>query len=232
MKIFFYNKNSYLNNLNPLSKVITMIPVLIFLCMVNDVWIPFSFILFTIILVIFFGKVPIKDFIKIIAPISIFSFSILILFIFASRSELTLGSPIIFSIGPFNIYKASLYAGIVIAARISSLLLLTLPFGLTTEPSDFIRSIIQNLNVPYKFSYGIIVAFRFLLIIDTEFQIVKSAYNVMGVSEGNSIKSYFSKLKRYSIPLIVNAIRIGERTALSMDSRCFGAFENVVILKK
>jgi energy-coupling factor transport system permease protein len=132
---------------------------------------------------------------------------------------------VLFSIGPFNIYQISLYAGSAIALRIYALLILALPFSLTTEPSNFIRSIIQNLNLPYKFSYGVMVAFRFLPMMETEFNVVRSAHKVMGIADESGVRSYFEKTKRYSVPLLVNAIRIGERTALSMDGRAFGAFE-------
>ena len=76
------------------------------------------------------------------------------------------------------------------------------------------------------------VAFRFIPMIETEFNVVRSAHKVMGFSDEKGIFSYFNKLKRYSVPLIVNSIRIGSRTALSMDSRAFGAFEERTFFKK
>ena len=75
------------------------------------------------------------------------------------------------------------------------------------------------------------VAFRFIPMIETEFNVVRSAHKVMGFSDDKGIFSYFNKIKRYSIPLIVNSIRLGGRTALSMDSRAFGAFENRTYFK-
>jgi energy-coupling factor transport system permease protein len=225
MKFFYYDEESFLNKLNPLSKVIAPIPIFILLCMINDVWTPLAFIFLTAFIVVVLGKIPVTKFLKISAPILVFSVSILILFLFATRSELTAGSPVLFSIGPFNIYQISLYAGSAIALRIYALLILALPFSLTTEPSNFIRSIIQNLNLPYKFSYGVMVAFRFLPMMETEFNVVRSAHKVMGIADESGVRSYFEKTKRYSVPLLVNAIRIGERTALSMDGRAFGAFE-------
>lgn len=76
------------------------------------------------------------------------------------------------------------------------------------------------------------VAFRFIPMIETEFNVVRSAHKVMGFSDEKGIFSYFNKLKRYSVPLIVNSIRIGSRAALSMDSRAFGAFEERTFFKK
>lgn len=76
------------------------------------------------------------------------------------------------------------------------------------------------------------VAFRFVPMMETEFNVVKSAHKVMGISDEGGIQSYFEKTKRYSIPLLVNAIRIGERTALSMDGRAFGAFKERTFFDK
>lgn|GEM_PF-1746934 len=232
MKIFFYDNASFLNKLNPLSKIISFFPFLFLICLINEIWIPLAFIVFTALIILTLGKIPIIRFLKISAPISIFSLSIFILFLLAARSDLTAGSPILFSIGSFNIYWTSVYLGLIYAVRIYSLLILALPFSLTTEPSNFIRSLIQNLNIPYKFSYGVMVAFRFIPMIETEFNVVRSAHKVMGFSDEKGIFSYFNKLKRYSVPLIVNSIRIGSRAALSMDSRAFGAFEERTFFKK
>jgi len=200
--------------------------------MVNNIFMPIAFIFLAVFIIIALGKIPFTKFIKISVPILIFSFSILILFLFAARKELVIGSSILFSVGPLNIYQASLYAGLVIALRIYALLILTLPFSLTTEPSDFIRSTIQNLKLPYKFSYGVMVAFRFLPLMETEFNVVRSAHKVMGISDKKGFSSYFEKTKRYGVPLLVNAIRIGERTALSMDGRAFGAFKERTFFRK
>lgn len=232
MKIFFYNNDSFLNRLNPLSKIITFFPFLVLLCLVNNIWIPLIFIIFTVLIILILGNIPFMSFLKISAPILIFSISIFVLFLFVTRNDLTEGSKVLFSIYSFNIYENSAYLGLIYALRIYSLLILALPFGLSTEPSNFIRSLIQNVKIPYRFSYGVIVAFRFLPMMETEFNVVKSAHNVMGFSEDNGVFSYFDKIKRYSVPLIVNAIRIGNRTALSMDSRAFGAFPTRTFFKK
>ena len=58
------------------------------------------------------------------------------------------------------------------------------------------------------------------------------SHGQVGFSDEKGIFSYFNKLKRYSVPLIVNSIRIGSRAALSMDSRAFGAFEERTFFKK
>lgn len=70
-----------------------------------------------------------------------------------------------------------------------------MPFSLTTEPSTFIRSLIQNLNIPYKFSYGVMVAFRFIPMIETEFNVVRSAHKVMGFSDDKGIFLILIRLK-------------------------------------
>lgn len=232
MKFLYYDNNSFLNRLNPLSKIAAPIPIFILLCIINGVWTPVAFIVLNVFIILVLGKVPLNKFLKISIPILLFAFSIFLLFLFVTRKELTMGSPVLFTVGSFNVYQTSVYAGTAIGLRIYALLILALPFTLTTEPSKFIGSLIQNLKLPYRFSYSVLVAFRFLPIMETEFNVVRSAHKVMGISEKKGIRSYYEKTKRYSIPLIVNAIRIGERTALSMDGRAFGAFKERTFFRK
>ncbi|BDZ71311.1 hypothetical protein GCM10025861_18280 [Methanobacterium petrolearium] len=84
-------------------------------------------------------------------------------------------------------------AGVAIALRIYALLLFSFPFVLTTEPSNFIRSLIQNLKIPYRFSYGVLVAFRFVPMMETEFNVIRSAHKVMGISEKKEFKVILKK---------------------------------------
>lgn len=231
MKLFYYTNGSFLANLNPLSKLLTPMPVFILLAVINDIWTPLFFIFLTTIILLFLGKIPIKNYLKMAIPILLFSFSILILFLFAAKKEVITGSPILFSIGSFNVYQESLSVGLIIALRLFALMIIWMPFSLTTEPSDLIRSLTQNLKMPYRFCYAVMTGFRFIPMMENEFQTIRSAHKVMGISEKSGILSNFKKTKRYSIPILVNAIRIGERTALSMDGRAFGAFEERTFYK-
>ncbi|MBP1946231.1 energy-coupling factor transporter transmembrane component T family protein [Methanobacterium petrolearium] len=232
MKFIYHDNDSFLNRLNPLSTVFAALPFFTLLCFINSIWPPIAFIVLNVFIIFALGKVPLTTFFKLSIPVIILSLSLFVFYLLGARPELTAGSPVLFTIGALNIYQASFMAGVAIALRIYALLLFSFPFVLTTEPSNFIRSLIQNLKIPYRFSYGVLVAFRFVPMMETEFNVIRSAHKVMGISEKKGIQSYFEKIKRYSIPIIVNAIRIGERTALSMDGRAFGAFDERTYFRK
>ena len=154
MKIFFYDNDSFLNRLNPLSKVVTSLPFIFLICLINEIWIPLAFIVFTAFIVLVLGRIPLIRFLKILAPISIFFISIFILFLLASRSDLTVGSPILFSIGEFHFYEYSVRLGLIYAIRIFALLILILPVVRPAPGGNAVCGYRGSVRPPCRPSHG------------------------------------------------------------------------------
>lgn len=69
-------------------------------------------------------------------------------------------------------------------------------------------------------------AYRFVPMLNFELTVIRAAHKIRGISDRGGLKAKFEQTKRYALPLLSTAIRKAERTALAMDSRAFGAFEN------
>lgn len=67
--------------------------------------------------------------------------------------------------------------------------------------------------------------FRFVPMLHGEHGVIRAAHKVRGVSDKGGLRARYDQMRRYAIPLMATAIRRGERTALAMDGRAFGAFD-------
>jgi len=68
------------------------------------------------------------------------------------------------------------------------------------------------------------VGYRMLPLLQGEYEAIRAAHRVRGVQEREGKLAVFSRMKRYSIPLLAGAVRQASRVALAMDARGFGAF--------
>jgi energy-coupling factor transport system permease protein len=98
-------------------------------------------------------------------------------------------------------------------------------FVLTTDPAEFVLALIQQARVPFRVGYAVFAAYRFVPLLQEEFDNIRAAHQMRGASGANLLgraREFFG----YAIPLLAIAVRRGERLALSMDARAFGALSN------
>ncbi|MDR1949724.1 MAG: energy-coupling factor transporter transmembrane protein EcfT [Spirochaetaceae bacterium] len=81
-----------------------------------------------------------------------------------------------------------------------------------------IISLIRYWHVPYQAGYAFLTAYRFVPTFHDELQKIRIAHEVR--DKGRGALPVF-----YLVPLMVQAIHIGERVAISMDARAFGISE-------
>ncbi len=125
--------------------------------------------------------------------------------------------------GPWTVAQESLLMALTLGLRVLVFVAASLLFIATTDPTDFAVSLAQNLRVPYRFAYGVLVAHRFLPLLRRELTIIRLAHRVRGVGEGRGVRGALERVRRYAIPLLAAALRKSERTALAMDAKAFGA---------
>ncbi len=125
--------------------------------------------------------------------------------------------------GLWTLSTEGLRAGLGVGLRVGVFVAASLLFVATTDPTDFALSLVQNLKVPDRFGYGVLVSYRFLPLLRREFEIIRLAHRVRGVGEGRGWRGWLEKTRRYAIPLLAAAVRKSERTALAMDAKAFGA---------
>ncbi len=225
MKNFYYAQNSFLHRLNPISKMLSTIPLVLLVLFVTDPWTPLIFCLLFALVTVGLGKIPIIHYSKIMLPLIVFSLIFVITYPFLVSVERVTHTPIAFSIGAITVYWGGIVFAVVIALRMCAIIMSALLFSLTTNFSDFVGALVQQMKIPYKIGYTSMAAFRFIPLLNFELSVIRAAHKIRGVSDKSGPRAKFQQMKRYTIPLLSTAIRKAERTALAMDSRAFGAFD-------
>ncbi|MEL6406549.1 MAG: energy-coupling factor transporter transmembrane component T [Chloroflexota bacterium] len=226
MYTFYTQVDSPLHRLNPLSKFLMPLPVVFFVALTTDPWIPIAFLIFVSLILLLLGNIPLKRYLKLITPLFALSSGFLLIYPFVVRETLVNETPLLFEMGFIHVYQGGMIFALATALRISTLVLLSMMFTLTTDATDFIRALIQQWRLPYKIGFGALAAFRFLPLLHSELQLIRAAHRVRGVSDREGLKGLYQQLSRYAVPLMATAIRQAERTALTMDGRAFGAYED------
>jgi energy-coupling factor transport system permease protein len=147
---------------------------------------------------------------------------------------IVLGRPMLFGVpaalGVFWTYSlfyggsgpAWLY-GATMSTRLLAIMSASLMFVLTTDPSQFVRSLIHQAHVSPRIAYSVFAAYRFVPLLEVEFRSIRAAHQMRGGVGGRSFFDPVRELFGYAIPLLATAVRRGERVALAMESRGFGA---------
>lgn len=224
MQTIYYAGSSFLHRLNPLSKLSVSLLLFMFIMITTEPWTPLAFILLTLLLLITLGRIPLRRLVKVLWPLLLIAAAFLLLYPFLVRQSLVNNSPLLFKIGDLRIYQAGLTYGLSAALRVLALLMLLLPFSLTTDSADFVRALVQQWHLPYRVGYSTLAAFRFVPMLQTELSVIGAAHRVRGVNGGHGWRGGYERVRRYAVPLLATAIRQAERTALAMDGRAFGAF--------
>jgi energy-coupling factor transport system permease protein len=119
--------------------------------------------------------------------------------------------------GPAWVYGATM------AARLIAILSASAMFVLTTDPSRLVRSLIHQAHVSPRIAYSVFVAYRFVPLLEVEFDTIRAAHQMRGGAGGYGPADKVREVVGYAIPLLASAVRKGERVALAMESRGFGA---------
>lgn len=225
MQTLLYEGDSFLHRLNPLSKVLAVAPLTVLMLMVTDPWTPLAFIILALFSLVGLARVPVGRLTKILAPLLFFVFFFVLTYPFLIRSALVAETPLIFKLGPIALYQGGLYLAAVAGLRVLALIMLLLPFSLTSDSADFVRALVQQGRLPYRIGYSTLAAFRFVPMLQSEMSVLQAAHRVRGVSSSRGLRGGLERLRRSAVPLLTTAIRQAERTALAMDARAFGAFD-------
>src|SRR5438445_3148416 len=119
--------------------------------------------------------------------------------------------------GPAWVYGAAM------TARLLAILSASAMFVLTTDPSRLVRSLIHQAHVSPRIAYSVFVAYRFVPLLEVEFETIRAAHQMRGAAGGFGLVEKVREVIGYAIPLLASAVRKGERVALAMESRGFGA---------
>ncbi len=218
----------FLHHLNPLAKVAAPLPVMLLLIFTRGIAIPLAFIVLVVALLLVGARLSGRVTAAIVVGLPVVIALMGVSFgLWVDASRIDQGSPaasvVLLEIGDWRFTLAAYLVGLATSLRIAALLALALLSGLTTSGPDLVRSMVQQLRVPYRIGYTALAAFRFVPRFGHELEVIRQAHRVRGTDAGRGPVAGLRRSIGYAVPLLASAIRHAERIALAMDARAFGA---------
>jgi len=224
----FYEADSFLHRRNPCLKLLSLTVLMLAVAMAFDPWTPTLFLIGGLIAQRCLGRVPLRN----LASPLLFFFAMGALgfvgsnaFFYAPPRGISLRSTVtvLWQRGGLRVTAEGLRVGVSLTIRMMAIVIFSMIFVTTTDPTDFVLSLIRHAHFPFRLGYGILVAYRFLPLWRSELEIIRAAHRIRGVGERTSLRGRWEQLRRYAVPLLASAIRKSERVAIAMDSKAFGA---------
>ncbi len=213
---------SFLSHRNPVVKLAVVLALSLSLTVIFDPVTPAAFAAVGLAAAWALGGVKPGRMLRALAPVAMAGVGIMAANLLFGRG--TPNDELLAAWGPFTITEGRLFLGGSIAVRVLAFAALSLCFALTTEPGDFILSLVQQLRLNYRVAFGVLVGYRMLPLLQSEYQHIRSAQRARGYTEGRGPAAWWRRVRRYSLPLLAGAVRRAGRVALAMDARAFGAF--------
>lgn len=229
----YYMGDSFLHRRNPSLKLLSLMVMVLAVTLAFDPWTPTVFFLLALVILLLLGHVSLRT-----LRMPLLFFFILGALGFVSSNALfyapSVGKPltILWQGGTFQVSIEGIRVGISLAMRMMAIVFFSMIFVATTDPTDLVLSLIQNVRFPFRLGYGILVAYRFLPLWRTELEVIRAAHRIRGVGERTTLSGRWEQLRRYAVPLLANAIRKSERVAIAMDSKAFGALPRRTYYRK
>lgn len=219
-----YEHDSFLQRLNPLTKLAFATALILALTVIVDPFTPLVVTVLTILAIWRLGRARLGALLRPLLPFLVLSFGLIwttTLFYVASPGE-----PVrmLWSLGPVAITEAGLAYGLAIFFRLTGFFAASLLFVLTTDPTDLVQALIQNLGLSYRFGYGAHAAYRFVPLFEGELASIRAAHRIRGLREGGGPVRRIRQYLGFLVPLLAGGVRRAERVALAMDARGFGAY--------
>jgi energy-coupling factor transport system permease protein len=223
MQAFRYTaERSYLHSLNPSVKLLVVVAVTVAITFVFDVATPLAFLVLSTICTILLGRISTRYVVRSLAPFTLLALGFILTYSLFHR-DLGATTPL-FSIGPLVVSWEGVELGLSVGLRILFLASTSLLFVATTDPGDFVLSLVQQARLNYKLAFALLAASRFTPIHAHEYANIRAAGNVRGLGARSGFVENVKAIRRDAVPLLAGAIRRSERLAVAMDSRAFGAY--------
>jgi energy-coupling factor transport system permease protein len=215
----FYETDSFLHRLNPLTKLVFTIVTMVVLTAIVDPLTPLVVAMLGVLAIVLLGRVPLGQVLRTLLPFGVLSFG---LFWTTALFYAAPAQPVA-SWGPLVLSREGIAYGLAIMFRLLAIFVISLMFTLTTDSTAFLQALVQRAHVSPRFGYGIIAAYRFVPLFDGQLASIRAAHRVRGVKSGGGPATQYRRLVGHMVPLLAGGIRHAERVALAMDARGFGA---------
>lgn len=124
--------------------------------------------------------------------------------------------------GPFWITTGSAAVGFALMLRGLAMLLPGLLFVATTDPTDIADSLAQTLKLPNRFVLGALAALRLVGLMMSQWHALGQARRARGLGAQDTLIRRIRTVSGQAFALLVQAIRHGNRLAITMEARGFG----------
>lgn len=233
-RLQYAHSDNYLHRRNPLLKFLALIFVTIGV-VIYPSW-RFGLIILLIILSFFIiTRIPIRITKGRLRYLIIFSIFLLLLQILATPNGTILGFlvPQLGDFGPyFPVTDFGIERGLAIAVRFLVIVFSSMLFISITDPTLLAHSL-TRLGLPYKYSFTLVIALRFLPLFDNEMNTVRMAQQSRGISvEVGGLSKILRTIRYTFFPLLVSALSRVDTLSLSMDGRGFGYAKDRTYLRK
>ncbi|HFD04946.1 MAG TPA: hypothetical protein ENJ25_02250 [Firmicutes bacterium] len=105
--------------------------------------------------------------------------------------------------------------GVVLSMRASSIIFLSVGYLFSTDPFLMIQSFIQNLHIPEKIGYALLIAFREIHLFKKNITNIERA---MIIRNGGGKITLNERIKMI-VPVFAMVVRKGERSAIALETR-------------
>ncbi|KQZ09828.1 cobalt ABC transporter permease [Agromyces sp. Root1464] len=213
--------------MNPLAKLAAPVPVMVVVMFSRGIALPLAFIVFAAAVLLIGARLSGRAIAALLLGIPVAALVLGVTFGVwidpSSVADHPAASVTLVSIGDWDFTLAAYLVGFATGLRILAILLLSLIAGITSTGTEFVRSMVANLRVPYRLGYTALAALRFVPRFGHELEIIRAAHRVRGTDVGRGPVAAVRRSLGYIVPLLASAIRHAERVALAMDARAFGA---------
>jgi len=167
--------------------------------------------------------------------VMLFSILLFLVQILVTSNGVLLGYiiPQIGPIGPwFSVTDFGIERGLALSIRFLLLILSSMLFVSVTDPTLLAHSL-TKLKIPYRYSFSLVIALRFLPLFDLENHAVRMAQKSRGITpEVTGLRKIIRTIQYTFFPLLVSALSRVDSLSMSMDGRGFGYSENRSYLRK
>ena len=161
------------------------------------------------------GSVRVEALVKSIAPLWVAALGIGLFNALYSTSNGDPSAATWVAVGPFRITVLAAANGFALALRVIAIASVGAVFTLTTDPTRLADSLVRQAHVSPRFAYGALAAYQAIPRFAEDLSTLRQARRIRGLRG--------SWHPRLLVALLVLAIRHGDRMALAMDARAFGA---------
>lgn len=225
MKLFLYIEGaSFLHRLNPLTKLVFVGSVMIALTLIVDPITPLIVAFLVLLTMIVLGRIPPGALLRTLRLFLVAAFGLFwtTAFFYAPAAGTAVHS--LLRLGPAVLTDQGAAYGASITFRILAIFAASLLFTFTTDPTALLQALIQQWHLNHRFGYGVLAAYRFVPLFESQLAGIRAAHRVRGVPEGGGLTTRYRRLTGYLVPLLAGGVRQAERVAVAMDARGFGAY--------